>query len=566
MEVDMKKLTIVILLLFLVACGKENGNIDTAPDTGVGTESEITPDPSVAADAPSDANVPMDITWGINEYYYPIYNSTGSTITEGAVIDYLNNRFNVALTSKSFTIPRDEGMMVDYVYANQNGSREKVDVIEQVPDIFVTLSTLAPGPNILYQSPEVVNNLKLTRTIPRDMIERYAPHYAELLTRHQAWELNKTAEGDYIGLSTYQDDNSYLPTFSVYNLDWLEEAGIEPHGELVDLGNEIYFTNEPFYEQEFLQIINAFASEERYGMAVDYMDPLFSVASIIGMYGVSSPVIDEDGLAVPYYISEAYKNALNHISMDISPESKTTYADLYVVSRKVASMANPDVVWRSVLSENAYSHAKALRQLDRVKKVLITPPEIGADGQQGAGAVFSVHPFTPLQTWMVRRDVSDEKLARILMILDALSFDPEVYVTTVYGLEGKDYTWDGEPYASGIIIKSVQSNNRLYSLVTGITVTDVAKPIYTLNSQVLLDYAQNNWQPVEPFNFGVWGNKLNEKTQIDNYIAEQVDNTVRKYLLDIYLGKKDLAETWNDYLYELQTAGVQQYIDYYNGK
>jgi hypothetical protein len=128
----------------------------------------------------------------------------------------------------------------------------------------------------------------------------------------------------------------------------------------------------------------------------------------------------------------------------------------------------------------------------------------------------------------------------------------------------------GEPYASEVneVPRIINQNNTIAQIVSDVTTNDVVKPLYHFGSDVLLRYAENSsvWQPVINYNQTVWGTKVNDKFIIDGNIGEEIENTVRVFLLDALSARKNLEEDWANYLFELDKLGVQDYIYYYNGE
>jgi hypothetical protein len=255
-----------------------------------------------------------------------------------------------------------------------------------------------------------------------------------------------------------------------------------------------------------------------------------------------------------------------HIQNMLNRESVTVFANGRYDNPRTFVDTLHTVAWRCVPSVSAYSHALSLRQHDFIKKVLITPPEAGPDGTRGVGPTRPEHPFTPIRSWMVRIDVSDEKLAQILTLFDAMSFDPETYISARYGQEGTDYSWEGAPYASAV--NEVYRSAPAIKITTDVILNDVVKPLYAFGSGVLLEYAENNgeWQPVPNYNQAVWGDRANEKYLIDGRIGEDIDNTVSRYLSDVLLDRKNLEDDWNAYIEKLNELGVEAYVEYYNGE
>jgi putative aldouronate transport system substrate-binding protein len=79
-------------------------------------------------------------------------------------------------------------------------------------------------------------------------------------------------------------------------------------------------------------------------------------------------------------------------------------------------------------------------------KLLLTPPAIGPTGKFGS--------YAAVQAWyynfFIGDKVDDEKLARILMIFDWLSFDETAKVYSLYGFPDVHFKWAGEPWNSSM--------------------------------------------------------------------------------------------------------------------
>jgi hypothetical protein len=80
-----------------------------------------------------------------------------------------------------------------------------------------------------------------------------------------------------------------------------------------------------------------------------------------------------------------------------------------------------------------YNQIEMLKNRFSYSKYLITPPEIGPYGNQGAYAGFAPCYEITERTYYISREVSDEKLAKILEIFEAVSYDPEFYLISKYG-------------------------------------------------------------------------------------------------------------------------------------
>ena len=130
-------------------------------------------------------------------------------------------------------------------------------------------------PNIFESSsnPHELLQRQITRTIPMDMIYRYAYNYYRLLmsvpfgldvyTDH--------ATGDLVGLPIYHGNNDELQIYSAYRLDWLERHNIPLPNNVVPIREgQIYFTPTPFTKDQFVEIMGAFSREPgaEFGFAI----------------------------------------------------------------------------------------------------------------------------------------------------------------------------------------------------------------------------------------------------------------------------------------------------------
>jgi hypothetical protein len=143
---------------------------------------EITEIAAPEIEIPDDTH--PEIIWGINQFSFPQPLRVGgnSTFAAGSVIDFFNSRLDTALSIRQYT----------FSSVNEYNAFDKE--FAKMPDIFITDPMSVQGTtSVTYLNPQTVYDAGLTRTIPRAMLETYAPRYASLLTMHNAWEINQTA-------------------------------------------------------------------------------------------------------------------------------------------------------------------------------------------------------------------------------------------------------------------------------------------------------------------------------------------------------------------------------------
>ena len=117
----------------------------------------------------------------------------------------------------------------------------------------------------------------LTRTIPKEMLEKYAPRYMKMLSENPPGPIMNLKEGtdneylQLIGQYAHVDGLVWGPTF---RLDWLEKLGIEPPGEIKQVGpsggrEKIYYTDGAYTIEELEEILKAFTFDDPDGNGKD---------------------------------------------------------------------------------------------------------------------------------------------------------------------------------------------------------------------------------------------------------------------------------------------------------
>ena len=176
------------------------------------------------------------------------------------------------------------------------------------PDIFQTS-----------QDPHVLLTSSTTRTIPFDMISRYAPRYANLLMSVPFGldTFKDSNTGNLVGLPLYRDTGLDLQAFSVYRLDWLEEHNITPPGNVTTLvDGRIYFTDTAFTQDQFLEIMRAFSEPpSNYGFAImRRYEQLQNFRILKGMWGLGNSIVNDNGSANYYFADPRYKEFLQFMA------------------------------------------------------------------------------------------------------------------------------------------------------------------------------------------------------------------------------------------------------------
>ncbi len=314
----------------------------------------------------------------------------------------------------------------------------------------------------------------LTRTIPKEMLEKYAPRYMKMLSENPPgpiMNLKQGTEDEYlqlIALYPHVDGVPWVPTF---RLDWLEKLGIEPPGEIKQVGpsggrEKIYFTEEGYTIEEVEEILKAFTFDDPDGNGKDdtygispYYDQIHWSASLMGAFGIApGSNLMEDGKLVQTEISTKYKDFLKLMAkwykMGLVDPEFTTLDNNKSWEKYKQGKIGYYIAQPAYIAMDDWAKGRAPQNIvedpNSTAKLLATAPEIGKDGQQGVGSFLPV--VNLADAFFVSKDVTDEELARILQVFDFINFDSEAR-WTLYGEVGVHSDWEGTPEQSALKVR-----------------------------------------------------------------------------------------------------------------
>ena len=531
-------LPLVLVLLASCACGNAAGRDDeNAPDNDA-SESISALDFEITGEV-------FEIVWNV---FSPNPNQFLKHPSDCAIAKEINRRFNVVLTSSQ---------RLDDNYTSEQRRRIRAGTL---PDIFHTHAVTV----------EDVEN-GIAREIPRAMIERFAPNYAAMygeLSEGMKINRREVYGGDYLLLGL-ERAVEMLRTYSVYRLDWLEEIGVAPRGEMIELSDGVVFTKEAFTVDEFVEIMLRFAElgdGDRKGFATGsfYQTGLETIA---GTYGLNNSNIEQNGSAVFSFASDAFREFL-YFAERLAGLGVANVSDNPHFNRYMGRVGywNEDV-W-NLFGEYDYFN-NFISTANPNTKLLITPPEIGPNGKQGVGInpVYS-DDIVMNSAYMINSKVSDEKLAKILEIFDAVSFDPELYVITTYGFEGEDFEWAGKPYESPVIV------NRESSAFTGLFNTgtvdeNAGKLLYNFPNEAIYAYttsAEARRMLIPPYKRGGYdAPDLNSPGTYEYFEKVGWQMFGVKFFNEVFGGRKSAEHDWDAYISELESLGLIEFTEKLNG-
>ncbi|CAN7757192.1 MULTISPECIES: hypothetical protein [unclassified Paenibacillus] len=430
--------TSLSLAVVLMASGCSGGKTTSEPNvTG-------------ASDKPAETTKTLEISW-VGQ------GARGKIEDNNQVQQMIEKKFNVKLKNRKLDV-------------NNKEQKNLMVASGELPDI-----AFMDAPDKLYSD-------AVTRSISKEMIMKYAPNYAKVLSdQPTGWKVNQVPgkNGEYYALTGYKQDWDNLTWGQVYRLDWMEKLGFKPKGEIVPVGTSggaerVFFSKQAFTLDEEQKMFEAFANndpdgngkKDTYGLLLNNSDASWALNTEAGAFGFGWDYnLEDNGKVVGYAISQNYKEFLTYMASlnkkgYIDPEFTTLNRakswEKFAAGKYGAAQVQVQAAGMVPFTFNRPPGNLVLK--DPNARFLFTPPPIGSKGQQGSAAYTPVDGFG--YAMVIKKDVSDEKLARILQIFDYINLDKDGLMLSAFGEEGKDYSWEAEPYKSAVIPKQAAEADR----------------------------------------------------------------------------------------------------------
>ena len=432
----------------------------------------------------------------------------------------------------------------------------------------------------------------ITRLIPEEMIRKYAPNYAAMLDENPiGWQYHKEPEtGDYMALTGRALTNA-MPILCV-RLDWLENLGLKipeykdfPGMEGTDYEGKIFLTEYQYTADELYDIMYAFTYndpdgnglQDTYGAQTGgtYNNQMWG--ALINMFGFQANLSwnfnfpSEDGLCDLHFVTPQYKEMLSYWSkayaeglLDKEYITLSVHACWEKYANGRAGIATSLANWDAVPSYAARPpYGPISSGVNEGAKMLVMPVPTANDGSYGVQN-YSVTNYN--YNFVVREDVDDEKLAKILTLFDYLNFDEEAQIVYRIGQEGVHFNYKNPETKSGGYAFTengyVGKDLGLWAFNSNYVQTPtslramVSENILTMNSWTAEFYKDHI---INPYKHNMFYNDGTEQyNELRELYATAVDTVAKEYLTAVITGEKNLEETWDEYLAELDACGYQE--------
>ena len=306
----------------------------------------------------------------------------------------------------------------------------------------------------------------VTRSIPKAMIEKYAPLYTKLLIEKgtRGWFKNRVpgTEDEYFAMTCWQKMSGGLRELQ-FRLDWLENIGEAP-ADAFDMYPDdekysgCYYLSPSHPTIDWIEkVLFAFRDDDPDGNGKNDTIPLgfnnhptVPDEALMGMYGlrVGMNMMENGELTMPE-VSNAYKEYLTKINSWF--EAGLIDSEFMILDYKAALVkwaeGNVGVWgWHAGYMKPTQATWTPLFDNHPGSKLMVTAPPKGPEGKFGTNGDIDTFDGGG---YMFGKQVDDEKLAKILQIYDWVNFDPKEFVHQRYGEPGVHFDWFGEPWNSG---------------------------------------------------------------------------------------------------------------------
>lgn len=440
---------------------------------------------------------------------------------------------------------------------------------KNVPDVFWTS-----------EPHSLIDNFGITRTIPRELVEEYAPSFLTLYDTYPTiytsiMEPNNTKEFYALNGATEQSAAVAASLYAdYYRYDWIEALGIDLGVNVTQISDNFYVADSGLTLDKFEEVMHGFTYGDPDGNGIDdTQGASFEVMSRFDLlysgFGIVNGVNEYNGEAEYFYAMDNFKD----FSIWFADLFDKGYIDedfLYqdAASRREKVLAGEiGYFLESSIALNSWASDRpplTLIESDPDVKILVTP---GLSDNNGQGTIIKNVMPTYGRICYISKHVDDEKLIQILQMLEYMNFGDDT-ISLWFGEEGVDWAYaeDG----------SVQNINNLLvaekgvrTFVKNVMVDDLfyaisVEPIFASGADFWLHDCIWRENDREQYEYKVDLLKETNYAKLSLSYSDNCTSIYQSYFEDWIYNDLDVEETWEEYLLELNKAGYSIMMDELN--
>ena len=415
---------------------------------------------------------------------------------------------------------------------------------------------LASGekPDFMYMGydPEALYNSGLIRDIPFELLEQYAPVIVESLNEQmprEEWAQFHTFDGKLYGIPEFSITRK-TPVALGIRKDWMDAVGVtDIPGTMTELEDLFikFRNNDPDGNgvKDTYALSKWEPSPESYRNLAPY---------IFGAYGLKQYHWHEmDGELIWWAVHPEYKNALKKLNEWYEKEIFDPEVVLDDRAKFISKFENDKLAgffdldaWHDP-GQQAGPVAKLLAKRPNVEMVYIPP----VTGESGLAGSYNSSIISRTAGTYFGADTSDEKMIRLLQMLNEIYSNEDLYALVVLGFEGEDYTINekGEyirmegRFTSEAMTDRGTERYYMHNFLHDMALKFRLSPSrLTVNKQIA-DFAVVDAPSVQP--------------SISSEYAAGLNKIEQEFLWKALVGQIDVEKEWDGYVAQWMAAGGQ---------
>ncbi|MFI3254831.1 MAG: hypothetical protein R3Y63_10915 [Eubacteriales bacterium] len=503
-------------------------------------------------------------------------NDSGSTTqsdSDGADVMTITywDAFCDGMLPESYTESLIEGNFPVDISVNRTNNDNMMQVSallteEKLPDVFW-----------INEPSAYINSLELTRTIPREMLEEYAPSFLEIYDTYptiytSVQDMDNPDE--FFALNGATDQSAAIAGSlyaDFYRYDWIQALDIDLGVEVTQISDNFYVASNGLTLDKFEEVMHGFTYGDPDGNGIDDTKG----ASFEGMtrfdllysgFGMIAGISEENGAAERHYTTSSYKD----FSFWFSDMFSKGYfdEDFFYQNRtdRWEKVNNEEYGYflESSIAINSWASDRpplSLLETNPEATFLITP---GLSDNEGQGTIIKNAMPTYGRLCYINKDVDDEKLAMILQVLEYINFG-EDKISMWFGEEGVDWKYDDTGRVE-VLNQLATAENGARVFVQNVQTDELFKavsvePVFEAGSEFWLYdciWRENDREQYQ-YKLDLYGEtNYGEMFALYNGACAEVS---QQYFEDWIYNGLDIDASWDDMLEELDEAGYNIMMD-----
>ncbi len=446
-------------------------------------------------------------------------------------------------------------------------------------DAVAELLTEETIPDVMWYNGSIqyMDTLGLTRTIPREMVEEYAPSFIELFDTYPTIYTSimyADNQDEFMALNGVMEQSAAVACSlyaDFYRYDWIEALDIDLGVEVTQISDNFYVADTGPTLEKFEEVMHGFTYgdpdgngiDDTYGASFEYVsrfDLLYSA------FDLTSGVNEQDDKAEMYYATENFKDFTvwfkdmfdkGYFDTDFFHQDRTERWEK--VNQQQAGY-----FLESSIAINSWALDRpplSLMEENPSATFLMTP---GLSDENGQGTIIKNAMPTFGQHCYISKNVDDEKLAVILQLLEHMNFGDDI-VSLWFGEENVDWKYDENGKVKDInSLASGVKGSRVF--VQNVMVDELFEAI---SVQELFETGADFWlydciwreNDRERYQYKIDFQQETDYSELNLVYGSQSTNVFLEYFEEWIYNDLDIVQSWEQYQEDLEDMGYHLMMD-----